>query len=99
MSGKFCGQRIGVGYVDKGVPAHVGMTFGVGQRRHIPVRFDQDLRAFAADYGEKGIRIARDGEEDVIESLLPGDKIIVGGLQRVRPGMTVEVKPFEELND
>jgi multidrug efflux system membrane fusion protein len=43
---------------------------------------------------EKGVRSAAKGEAGE-ESLKAGDKVIVGGMQRVRPGAVVEAKPPE----
>lgn len=39
-----------------------------------------------------GLRPAGDGDQDTVESLTAADRIIVGGLQRVRPGTKVEVR-------
>jgi membrane fusion protein, multidrug efflux system len=44
---------------------------------------------------EKDFRVAKPGEKGE-PSLKAGEKIIVGGLQKVRPGMTVEAKPADE---
>jgi len=43
---------------------------------------------------EQGIRRVREGETGV-DSLVAGEKVIVSGLQRVRPGMEVRTKPYE----
>ena len=45
---------------------------------------------------EGGFRPAREGEKGE-DSLKPGDRVIVGGLQRVRPGMKVEARPREPV--
>jgi multidrug efflux system membrane fusion protein len=42
----------------------------------------------------QGIRRAR-GEETGTDSLVAGEKVIVTGLQRVRPGIEVRTKPYE----
>lgn len=42
----------------------------------------------------QGIRRAREGEAGT-DSLVAGEKVIVSGLQRVRPGMEVRTKPYE----
>jgi multidrug efflux system membrane fusion protein len=39
-----------------------------------------------------GLRPARDGDHDTVESLTATDRIIVGGRQRVQPGMKVELR-------
>jgi RND family efflux transporter MFP subunit len=46
---------------------------------------------------DKGIRLAEPGEKGAEESLKVKERVIVGGLQKVRPGMTVEPKPMETL--
>ena len=59
MIGKFGGKRIGVWRIDKGVPPHEMMTLVVRQRRHVLVRFEEELCSVAADDGEKRIPIRR----------------------------------------
>jgi membrane fusion protein, multidrug efflux system len=44
--------------------------------------------------GEDGLRAAASGEQGE-DSLKAGEQVIVSGLQRVRPGLTVEPKPLE----
>lgn len=39
----------------------------------------------------------QDGLRVIDEGLRPGERFVVGGLQRVRPGMTVDPKPMEPL--
>ena len=43
-----------------------------------------------------GPRVARKSEEDTVESITSSDRIIRGGLQRVRPGARVEVRDRHE---
>jgi len=40
-----------------------------------------------------GIRIAKPDEKGAEPSLAAGDRIIIGGLQRIHPGMKVEIQP------
>ncbi|HZZ26373.1 MAG TPA: efflux RND transporter periplasmic adaptor subunit [Pirellulales bacterium] len=42
-----------------------------------------------------GIRIAKPDEKGAEPSLTSSDRVIVGGLQRIRPGMKVEIQPPE----
>ena len=44
----------------------------------------------------KDFRLAKEGEKGE-DSLKVGEQVIVGGLQKVRPGMTVEAKPADEV--
>jgi multidrug efflux system membrane fusion protein len=44
---------------------------------------------------DKGIRLAGEGEKGE-DSLKAGEKIIVGGLQKVRPGIKVDAQPAQE---
>ncbi len=39
-----------------------------------------------------GLRPARDSDQDTVESVTAADRVIVGGLQRVHPGIKVEVR-------
>lgn len=47
---------------------------------------------------DDGLRPAGDGDQDTIESVTAADRIIVGGLQRVRPGTKVEVRDNPDGN-
>jgi multidrug efflux system membrane fusion protein len=44
---------------------------------------------------EKGVQAVRPGEKGE-PSLKAGERVVVTGLQRVRPGVTVDARPFEE---
>jgi membrane fusion protein, multidrug efflux system len=44
----------------------------------------------------KGIRLAKPDEKGAEPSLTADDRIIVGGLQRIRPGMTVQVQQAQQ---
>jgi len=43
-----------------------------------------------------GIRIAKPDEKGAVPSLTASDRIIVGGLQKIRPGMKVEIQTAEQ---
>lgn len=48
---------------------------------------------------ETGLRVAdaaNDTDDQTVASLLPDDRIVVSGLQRARPGLTVEPRPMED---
>jgi hypothetical protein len=43
--------------------------------------------------GDDGARLAREGESGE-PSVRPGERVVVTGMQRTRPGMVVETKPY-----
>ncbi len=55
MLGEFGGERIGVGYGDKGVQPQVAMPRVVRHRRDVSFGFDEDLRSVAANDGEERV--------------------------------------------
>jgi multidrug efflux system membrane fusion protein len=70
-------------------PVTLGVVQPDGLQEAIPIRIvrtDND--------GKKGLRPAHEGEQGEA-SLLPGDEVIVRGLQRVREGMPVTPRPFD----
>jgi RND family efflux transporter MFP subunit len=66
-------------------PIDVGQVEDGGLQVAIPVKIVSDTQ---------GGRRAKDGEQGE-DSLTDKDRIIIGGLQRVRPDMKVEIKPSE----